>query len=104
MVVSTSLVKLVAQANDWCNYTTYVFERLEAESLMDKYIMCIRYPNWQQPELTIGDIGYVQTAEVFAGIDKWFDGNKMIPYHYTTIQFIKFIEKPEENTKIEYTL
>ena len=104
MVVSTSLVKLVAQENDWHNYTTYVFERLEAESPLDKYIMCIRYPNWQHAELIVGDIGYVETAEVFAGADKWFDGEKMIPYHYTTIQFIKFIKKPEEINKTEYTL
>lgn len=104
MVVSTSLVKLLAQESDHFGYITYIFERLEAESLLDKYIMCVRYPNWQHKELTVGDIGYVETAEIFAGTDKWFDGNKMIPYHYTTIQFIKFIEKPKEIKNLEYTL
>lgn len=93
------LTKLVALNQDNLGYITYVFECLEDYMIsQSKYIMCIRYPNWNHKFLQIGDIGYLNCIEIRAGIDKWFDGEKMIPYNYNTIQFIKFVDKQiEEN-------
>lgn len=92
-----TLCKLVAQETDSLGYTTYVFENLEEPAIKwSKYIFCIRYPNWDQKKLRIGDVGFVHCEEIRAGVDKWYDGTKMVPYNYNTVQFIKFVYKPEE--------
>ncbi len=92
-----SLCKLVAKQIDCFGYITYVFENLEEYMIKEtKYIMCIRYPNWEHKDLELEEVGYLQFEEIRAGIDKWFDGEKMIPYRYNAIQFIKFVDKPEE--------
>lgn len=101
----TALVKLVADYEDTFGYITYVFECLEEYIIKQtKYVMCVRFPNWQTKNLNIGDIGYLEFREIRAGIDKWFDGEKMIPYNYDTIQFIKFIDKPEEKEDEKYIM
>lgn len=95
----TVLAQLVAKEEDILGYTTYVFECLEKEDIVNsKYIMCTRWPNWNHRSIGIGEIGYLQVIEIRAGIDKWFDGEKMIPYNYDNIQFIKFISKPRINS------
>jgi hypothetical protein len=91
-----SLVKLLVSSQDSFGYITYVFENIETSDLYQKYIMCIRYPNWQCGQIDIDEIGYLEYTEVQAGVDKWFDGKNMIPYKYNAIQFIKFIAKKEE--------
>lgn len=92
----TALVKLVASRKDGLDYIIYVFECLEEYMIkQSKYIMCTRYPNWDAPTIGIGDIGYVEFQEIRAGIDHWWNGEKMVPYEYNTIQFLKFIDKPE---------
>lgn len=91
-----ALVKLIASETDNLGYITYVFERLEDCMASSKYIMCIRYPNWDHKKLRIGDVGFVHCEEIRAGVDKWYDGTKMVPYNYNTVQFIKFVYKPEE--------
>ena len=69
----TVLARLVASEEDYLGYITYVFECLDKEIVNDsKYFF-----------------------EVQAGIDKWFDGSKMIPYKYSGGHFIKFIKKPD---------
>lgn len=88
------LAKLVACEQDI--YTTYVFECLEDKVNSSKYVMTIRYPNWNDKILKLGDIGYLHFEERRAGIDKWFDGKEMVPYSYDTVQYIKFIYKPED--------
>lgn len=90
-----SLVKLVAKGIEPLGYVTYVFENLEDEGIY-KYIMCVRFPNWDHSILNIGDTGFVQYKEIRAGMDKWFDGEKMVPYNYNTVQFLKFVPKPED--------
>jgi len=92
----TILGKLVASESDTLGYITYVFECLDSDVAKEtRYIMCTRFPNWDHREIKIGEVGYLNFFEIRAGIDKWFDGNKMIPYNYNNIQFIKFIEKKE---------
>lgn len=90
------LVKLVASQEDLYGYITYVFRNLESENEFTKYIMCVRYPNWEGKLLQLGDEGYLHFEEVRAGIDKWFNGEQMIPYNYDAIQFMKFVPKPIE--------
>lgn len=93
----TVLAKLVAKETDSLNYTTYVFECLEDYMIeKTKYIMCVRYPNWDARVIELEDVGYLEFREVLAGVDKWFDGNKMVYYNYDDIQFIKFIPKVEK--------
>lgn len=92
----TLLTRLIAKEIDTLGYTTYVFECLDKEIINDtKYIMCTRYPNWNHRIINIGEVGYLNFSEILAGIDKWFDGEKMIPYNYNGIQFNKFVSKPK---------
>ena len=92
-----ALVKLVADEPNPLGYITYVFECLEEQDrAFSKYIMMIRFPNWEAKQINLGEVGYVEFEEIRAGMDKWFDGNSMIPYRYNMIQFIRFISKKEE--------
>ena len=94
-----TLAKLVAREIDSMGYITYVFESLDEEIRKDtKYIMCTQFYNWDHRIVEIDEIGYLNYVELRAGIDKWFDGNKMIPYNYNMIQFIKFISKPKKES------
>lgn len=102
----TTLVKLVAKTRDLLGYNTYVFEILEKEEitrLNSKYIMCTRFPNWEHKNIDLEEVGYLNFTELRAGIDEWFDGQKMVPYKYNNIQFLKFVNKPE-NKRYEYIM
>lgn len=102
----TTLVKLVAKTRDLLGYTTYVFKILEKEEinrLDSKYIMCTRFPNWEHKNIDLEEVGYLNFTELRAGIDEWFDGQKMVPYKYNNIQFLKFVNKPE-NKRYEYIM
>lgn len=92
-----TLCKLVAAETDSLGYITYVFENLEEYAIKwSKYILCIRYPNWDHRKIELEEVGYLNCVEIRAGIDTWFDGEKMVPYKYNGTQFIKFVEKPKE--------
>lgn len=100
----TVLAMLVAKEVDTLGYVTYVFKCLDDEIAKEsKYIMCTRYPNWEHRVINIGEIGYLNFVEIRAGIDKWFNGKDLIPYNYSNIQFIKFVEKPRE-TDYKYVM
>lgn len=90
--------KLVAEYTDGMGYTSYVFEDLEFTDNDFRYIMCVRFPNWDQGPINLDDKGYLSVRYVEEGVDKWFDGTKMVPYKYTNVIFLKFIEeKPKVN-------
>lgn len=90
------LAKLVAKTTDPQDYTTYVFKCLEDYMIeQTPYIMCTKWPNWNTRDIKIGEEGYLEFVEIQAGISKWFDGDKFIPYNYNNIQFIRFVLKPE---------
>lgn len=92
--------KLVAEQTDVMGYTNYVFEDIESKDNDFKYVMCVRFPNWEQGPINLNDIGYLNIRYVEEGVDKWFDGTNFIPYKYTNIIFIKFIkEKPKVDIK-----
>lgn len=101
-----TLARLVAYLNDPGGYINYIFEVLdedEIKRLDTKYIVCTRFPNWECKEIKLYDEGYLSVKEIIAGEDKWFDGKTFRPYHYTMVQFLKFIDKPKE-VKHEYRL
>lgn len=92
--------KLIALKEDW-GYITYVFQNLDECDVLHKYLMCVRFPNWECPTLFIGDKGFVKFKEVIAGIDKWYDGNEFIPYKFTDIHFLNFVFETKEQDIIK---
>jgi hypothetical protein len=95
----TLYVKLNAKAIDIGGYITYVFENLNYKAYDTQYVMCVQFPNWNQSEIEIGDIGYVNVRYVEEGISKWYDGEKMNVYKYTNVVFLKFVKEPEQINK-----
>lgn len=91
----TILAQLVASDTDNLGYITYVFKRLDELTKEAQYIMCVRYPNWNHRRINLGEKGFLSILEVKAGEDKWFNGKDMVPYNYSTVQFLKFINMPE---------
>lgn len=92
-------VVLKAKNIDIGGYITYVFENLNQTDYNSKYLMCVQFPNWNQSEINIGDIGYVNVKYVKEGISQWYDGEKMQVYRYTNVVFLKFIKEPEKVDK-----
>lgn len=89
----TYYVKLVAKSSDPCGYVNYVFENLEYDNIDNHYVMCVQFPNWDQSQINIDDVGYAKIKYVEAGVDKWYDGNDFVAYKYPNIVFLKFIRK-----------
>lgn len=101
METITYYTKLVAKDIDFSGYITYVFENLEYSDIKNKYIMCVRFPNWDCPDISNGEIGFLKFREVEEGIDIWYDGKDLIPYKNSDFIFLKFIrEQPEYNRNI----
>lgn len=94
-------VQLKAKYIDIGDYITYVFENLEFKNYEDQYVMCVQFPNWNQAEIKINDIGYVNVRYVKEGISQWYDGEKMNVYKYTNVVFLKFVEEPK-NVNIDF--
>ena len=93
--------KLIASKED-CGYITYVFENLDSCDMLHKYLMCVRFPNWECPILNIGDMGFVKFKEVIAGIDKWYDKDldTFVPYKFTDIHFLNFVFDKQKQDNI----
>jgi hypothetical protein len=87
-------VKLKAKYIDIGDYITYVFENLNAKDPDNQYLMCVQFPNWNQSNIEIDEIGFVNVRYVTEGISQWFDGEKMNVYKYTNIIFLKFVKEP----------
>lgn len=100
----TYKVKLVAESSDGMGYINYVFENLEFQDYDYKYLMCVRFPNWNQSRIEIGDLGFVTVKYVREGIDKWFDGTDFVTYKYTNIIFLKFVSLKDEVVLTEIKL
>lgn len=84
-----------------CGYITYVFKNLDECDILHKYLMCIRFPNWDCATLSVGDRGFVEYREVYGGIDKWYDkaSDTFVPYKFTDIHFLDFIfDKKKQDT------
>lgn len=97
--------KLIAFHQDFGGYQTLVFLNLDEDRRRDlKYLMAVKFPNWESVSIAIGDEGYLHFEERRAGIDEWWDGDKFVKYKYDNIQFIKFVHKPEETDKVKYII
>ena len=96
---------LLAKRSDSCGYVTYVFQNVDFTNTFDKYIMCVRFPNWDHPNIEIGELGFLEYRSVKAGEDKWYDAytNTYVPYRYTDNHFIKFIPLVQ-NKETDYTM
>jgi len=86
------IVEVELKAVRESTYTMYVFKNLETS----EYIMCTRLPNWQTPDLVIGDVGFLNYQIVQAG-EEYFnpDTEQLIKYLYSNIYFINFVNKSE---------
>ena len=58
--------KLVAKQTDGMGYTNYVFEDIESKDNDFKYVMCVRFPNWEQGPINLNDIGYLNLRYVIS--------------------------------------
>jgi len=88
--------RLIAMKED--TYTLYVFKNTESNN----YIMCTRLPNWQTPNMFIGDSGFLQFQIIKAG-DEYFNINteQKEKYLYSNVYFKNFINKSDiENSEI----
>lgn len=95
--------KCIAYNQDVGGYTTYVFQNLNPSDWTNVYIMCTRFPNWENESFKLNDIGYLSYEDRYAGISKWYNSqlDTMIPYNYTFVQFVRFIlDSKDENKEI----
>lgn len=90
--------KLVAIRDS--TYTIYVFSLLKEMN----YIMCTRLPNWQVPEISIGDSGFLKYQTVEAGDQYITPEGESINYKYTNSYFLDFINKTDNVYKDEIIL
>lgn len=80
------------------NYTNYVFKNLENNT----YVMCTKLPNWQTPDVQIGDTGFLKYEEVVAG-EKYFNPATQTHqvYNYSNVYFENFVKESDiVNTNI----
>ena len=75
--------KLVAEQIDGMGYTNYVFEDLNPKDEDFRYIMCVRFPNWEQKSIEIDEIGYLPIDKqganlLFQLINKRYEKNSTI--------------------------
>ncbi len=82
--------KLIAVRNG--AYSIYVFKNLES----DNYVMCTRLPNWQTPDITIGDIGFLKYEEVVAGQSYFNPATQTSEtYKYSNVYFENFVKESD---------
>ena len=81
------------------SYTIYVFQDKNGD-----YVMCTRLPNWQTPNVEVGEEGFLQYQIVKAG-DKYFNPQlqRETAFNYSNVYFNNFIKKSEA-TKTEIIL
>jgi hypothetical protein len=89
MVDSVKEVQLLAIKQG--TYTNYVFKSITDS----EYIMCTRLPNWQVPEINIGDKGFLHYQRVNAGEEYTTPDGQKIVYKYSNVYFINFVLKSD---------
>ena len=85
-------------------YTLYVFKNLdEPDNSLLRYITVTKLPNWNLPNISIGDEGYIECDYVNAR-DVYFHTStgKQEIYNYTVCYLINFIYKQEEIKEKEF--
>lgn len=73
-------------------YTMYVFKDLNT----GEFIMCTKPPNWESPNITPGEEGFIKYDIVEAG-QSYYDPttDTYIKYKYTNTYFTNFVKKSE---------
>lgn len=82
-----------------CQYTDIVVEDLNRDVTDDlKYVTVVKTPNWEAPQLNVGDVGYLQFQSVQGGKSKWFnkDEGDFEIYKYTNNYFLNFFKEKDE--------
>ena len=93
--------KLCAKKLDINGYINYIFCNLESNDKLTRYVMCTQYPNWNQEDIQLNDIGFLTYEIHYAGKDTYYDGEDHKYYRYDGIQLIRFIkENIKHNNKI----
>lgn len=93
--------ELITLRRECGGYIMYVFRNLDSEGWETRYIMTVRFPNWNSPILKIGDVGFLKYKEVEAGKTTWWDNDTQtnVAYKYSNIIFEDFIhEKKKDST------
>ena len=75
-------------------YTIYVFKNLDNPEWFNKYIMCVRFPNWDHRGIELNERGFLTYKENIAGesyYDSTLQENNL--YKYNSLQFIKFLKE-----------
>lgn len=75
------------------DYTVYAFINLDAKKMSKKYLMCTRLPNWNVPDIKVGQEGILAYKPVIAGIDRWYNAEELTfhPYRHSANYFIDFV-------------
>lgn len=94
-------VKFCTKSVDLFGYTNYVFENLDTTRWDNKYIMCVRYPNWSGYAPENFEIGFLQFTYIKAG-SKYYnkDNEKEEVYKYDHIRYDKFLPLEEKKKDI----
>lgn len=74
------------------DYVMYVFKNITNGGL----VMCTKPPNWQTPDITVGEKGYLKYEIVEAGQSYYNpQTDTMVKYKYTNIYYTNFVNKSE---------
>ena len=98
-MTKTVKAQVVTYEYDTGGYLIYIFRLLDEEDitlLQSNYWMCVQFPNWEHRILEIGEIGFLVYKEIIEGVDKYYDGNNILTYRYSNIQFIRFIKEKQD--------
>lgn len=73
-------------------YSMYVFKDLGANT----YVMCTMLPNWNIPNMNVGDVGFLKFQRVMAGEEYYHPGtgNKQV-YNYSNIYILNFMQESD---------
>ncbi len=73
-------------------YTMYVFQIISS----GEFIMCTKPPNWDTPNIAIGEIGFLKYESVKAGETYYNPTTETdVKYKYTNMYFTNFVKKSE---------
>ena len=100
--IKTIKSQLLTYENDLGGYITYVFKNLDSINNYDRYVMCTRFPNWETPNVNIGEIGFLKYKEIEGGKDKYYDNHENLfkSYKFNGIHFIDFVAIKQNNKDI----
>lgn len=93
IIENTVKAQLAALREECGGYIVYVFKLMDGTPPYDEYIMCTRFPNWQAPNISLEDEGFLKYREVLAGIHSWYDreSESWVKYKYTGVHFLDFV-------------